>query len=804
MTTPIQDINVIAKELGAAKTVVVGQDSGGNPVALKLNADGTMAGGGGDASLAEQQTQTTHLAAIEAAVEQIGVTRYVAISNWISKIAFTDVAAAGITIQNFRVIDLNTSATLSSVWTNLATEVDLDTPPEIDVEIEYIGGTAVTLAEMQSLGIATESTLNSILGVLNDAQAISYGSLVFDSYTGLNNLDLPVNAVEAIVYITDDSNIGAYARLVRDSIPIDWQLSSGENIINVLGASALSISGGGAPAAGVAFNAAWVFYKYPNSNIATNQLPATLGQKTSAGSLSVTQASDDVFNVAFSGQVSAYNEETGAVMAGVIADGSGVAYAGTLHTDFATGELKVQDVRLPATLGEKAGSVSLSVVPASDAIFDFKPTTNNRSAFADHVTVPRTPINQHGFTHGLYADNVLFGASGAGAATTTSNGRLSLTSGTASGGFAWFSSERPIIYRQGQGVCDRFTCIFGAPAANIMQFKGVASYATATPSVPIDAMGFCYYVGTALTNGTPTAYTGTTFGILHRNFSSGSTVDTFYPQSEWNIDKLDGTGLSGETWDKTKGNLVEVLYGYQGYSGFVFLWYLPDEHEYIVCHQIPYANANTNTHFSNPNVMHYELMINSAAVTATTMFCGSVASFLDGERTVTNRPLSFDNGTPTANINGFSSICAIQMATTFNGAPVRGIARILGISVACLSGNGIIRTLIGATVTGQTTFAAIEPATATVTGSSGAYTIATSGGAGTFASCPVLGNTTVGAVTATPKVQGKGVPLAVAAVQYIDLSNDNVYITAGQVFTVAANTAANATFTASIHFVVEI
>lgn len=498
-----------------------------------------------------------------------------------------------------------------------------------------------------------------------------------------------------------------------------------------------------------------------------------------------------------------YAVATSAVIHGLTTGGGG-GYVDVKVTP--SGALTVESTiaQLPSTLGQKTTANSLAVVPASDSVQSIKPSPNNRSAFADLVTVPRTPINQHGFIHGLYADNVLFGQSGAGALTTVSKGRLSITSGTASGGFAWFSSERPIIYRQGQGVCDRFTCIFGTPTASIFQFKGVASYAAASPSVPIDAVGFCYYVGTALTNDTPTAYDGTTFGILHRNFSSGSTVNTFYPQSDWNVDKLDGTGLSGLTWDKTKGNLVEVLYGHQGYSGFVFLWYLPDQHEYVVCHQIPYANTNVEMHFSNPNVKHYELMINSAAVSATTMFTGSIASFLDGERVITSRPMSFDNNSPTANINGYSSICAIQMATTFNGAPVRGIVRILGISVACHTGNGIIRTLIGATVTGQTTFTAIEPATATVTGSSGNYTIATSGGANTFASCPVLGNTTVGAVTAVSKVQGKGLTLHTTGNEYIDLKDDNVYITAGQIFTVAANTAANATFTASIHFVVEI
>jgi len=47
MTTPIQDITQDAKELGAAKCLIVGKDSGGNPIELSLNADGTLSPGGG-------------------------------------------------------------------------------------------------------------------------------------------------------------------------------------------------------------------------------------------------------------------------------------------------------------------------------------------------------------------------------------------------------------------------------------------------------------------------------------------------------------------------------------------------------------------------------------------------------------------------------------------------------------------------------------------------------------------------------------------------------------------------------------
>jgi hypothetical protein len=146
--------------------VIAGKNSAADLYEEILSTDGilhvdTVISGG--ASADKQDEQTAHLAAIETAVEQIGMTRYVAISNWVSKIAFTGVAAAGITIQNFRVIDLNTSATLSSVWSNLATGLDLASPPVIDTEIEYICGTAVTLAEMQSLDIATQTTLAALL-----------------------------------------------------------------------------------------------------------------------------------------------------------------------------------------------------------------------------------------------------------------------------------------------------------------------------------------------------------------------------------------------------------------------------------------------------------------------------------------------------------------------------------------------------------------------------------------------------------------------------------------------------------------
>src|SRR6185437_2115442 len=52
--------------------------------------------------------------------------------------------------------------------------------------------------------------------------------------------------------------------------------------------------------------------------------------------------------------------------------------------------------------------------------------------------------------------------------------------------------------------------------------------------------------------------------VTLRTSTSGSPVDTRYPQSSWNIDKLDGTGISGVTLDSSKQNLYVCDFVWQG------------------------------------------------------------------------------------------------------------------------------------------------------------------------------------------------------------------------------------------------
>jgi len=51
---------------------------------------------------------------------------------------------------------------------------------------------------------------------------------------------------------------------------------------------------------------------------------------------------------------------------------------------------------------------------------------------------------------------------------------------------------------------------------------------------------------------------GATANIVRRTSTSGSPVETVVPQASWNIDKMDGTGVSGITMDFTKTQILVI------------------------------------------------------------------------------------------------------------------------------------------------------------------------------------------------------------------------------------------------------
>lgn len=304
----------------------------------------------------------------------------------------------------------------------------------------------------------------------------------------------------------------------------------------------------------------------------------------------------------------------------------------------------------------------------ADGVVNQNVSSYTTGIFGDSVSVPLTPIINGSFIHGLNNQIVTAGTPLNSATADTNAGRARLQTGTNSAGAAAIVSKKPMRYREGEGILLRYTAAFTTCVANSTQLVGAANYTSSASNTD--------FVDSVLTG-----CNGANFGILYRNNSS----DTFIAQSSFNIDKINGTGKSGFTIDYTKGNIYQVQYPFLGYGDILISVQNPDTGLLIPVHRVKYSNTSTNIEFSNPNLSFYALVKNSGNTTNLTTYIGSFAGFITGERKFLGANFGFSNRKQ--NITTRTNVFTMKMATTLNGAAVKGITRLKSCSFACDAGN---------------------------------------------------------------------------------------------------------------------
>jgi hypothetical protein len=130
-------------------------------------------------------------------------------------------------------------------------------------------------------------------------------------------------------------------------------------------------------------------------------------------------------------------------------------------------------------------------------------------------------------------------------------------------------------------------------------------------------------------------YRGTTNIV---NSVVSKTVNTRYPQSSWNIDKMDGTGHSLMTLDLTKMQMFYCDYTWYG-AGAIRFGFKNNRGEVVYCHRIPNNNVNTEAYMRSGNlVARYETStipyntyltatLSSAATTGATISVGDTTGW---------------------------------------------------------------------------------------------------------------------------------------------------------------------------------
>ena len=315
------------------------------------------------------------------------------------------------------------------------------------------------------------------------------------------------------------------------------------------------------------------------------------------------------------------------------------------------------------------------------------PGTGNKSTGLDAFGRLRVsnPLTLFDSAH-RYRDNNLWEtntASGGTATFNSSQGLMDLAVTTTSGSLVYRETKRVFAYQSGKSLLVMSTFVFNTGKTNLRQR--------------------CGYFGTA--NGYYVQLNNTTLSLVERTSVSGSLVETVVNQNSWNIDKLDGTGPSGYTLDKTKSQILWVDLEWLGVGtvrmGFVI------EGKFILCHQFHHANIVPSTYITTACLpLRYEIENTGTTASASTMkqICSTVLSEGGYEIRGTQQAISIPVTTPTTLSVAGTAYPIISIRLTSSPNYLDAIAILSAVSLLAKGNNCTYNWQIckGGTTTGGT------------------------------------------------------------------------------------------------------
>jgi hypothetical protein len=268
---------------------------------------------------------------------------------------------------------------------------------------------------------------------------------------------------------------------------------------------------------------------------------------------------------------------------------------------------------------------------------------------------------------GDFSDVILGTGSTAGIITTQSTATLGI--GTTAGCSYIRETKRVFSYQPGKSLQVLQTFVFNPAKEHLVQRAGYASSE----------------------NGVMLELNGSQLNIIKRAAISGVGTTISVPQSEWNIDTLDGTGFStsnpsGIELDISKAQILFSEYEWLG-VGSVRVGFAIDG-RFISVHQFNHANLIDSTYMTTATLpVRYEILNTGITTSASTMkqICVSVQSNGGYEKVVAS-----DVARRTGAITGITSNTSFTPIVSIRLTPGREDAVILpkAFSFLAVSGGG--------------------------------------------------------------------------------------------------------------------
>jgi hypothetical protein len=218
-----------------------------------------------------------------------------------------------------------------------------------------------------------------------------------------------------------------------------------------------------------------------------------------------------------------------------------------------------------------------------------------------------TPFTLFDSSH-RFDDNGLWSTATATSGTATFNasqGLVDLAVTSSSGSEVVRETTKVFSYQPGKSLLVLNTFVMSAAKTNLRQRVG--------------------YYGAA--NGYYLQLNNSTLSLVERTSVSGGLVEITVNQSSWNVDKLDGTGVSGVTLDITKAQILFMDLEWLG-VGTVRIGFVIDGNFYV-CHKFHHANIITSTYITTASLpIRYEITNTGATSGTSTLkqICSTVLS----------------------------------------------------------------------------------------------------------------------------------------------------------------------------------
>jgi hypothetical protein len=155
--------------------------------------------------------------------------------------------------------------------------------------------------------------------------------------------------------------------------------------------------------------------------------------------------------------------------------------------------------------------------------------------------------------------------------------------------------------------------------------------------------------------------------VVQRNTVSGVVLDTIYPQTQWNLDKLDGTGASGLTVNPlfNQIHIIDLQWLGAGKVRFGFDF----GSKLVYCHQIINNNQLTAPYMQSACLpVRYEILNVGTPAVGNTLkqICSTVISE-SGARDNPQYQFTAGNGATLRSVTTALPIITIKPATAFGG-----------------------------------------------------------------------------------------------------------------------------------------